>query len=358
MIIFNNLIDFLPNYSFKPKYTLTDIIFFDIETTGFSADISSVYLIGCSYFSNDQWNLIQWFADDYSSEVLLIKSFFDFISNYKILIHYNGTGFDLPYIKKKCIQHKLGYNFNQIESLDIYKKIKSYKKLFSLPNLKQKSIEEYLSISRIDQYHGGELIDVYCDYMKSKIMKDKNKDYLLSKLLLHNTDDIKGLMQIVPILSIIDFFQHPLPIEKVVMNHNCLSLKFIATNPIPRKFSWTNHHIMLNGCDSLFTLYIPIIKEELKYFFSNYKDYFFLPTEDTAIHKSVAAYVDKEYRTKAKASNCYIKKTGVFVPQFSNTITPFFKKNYSDKISYIECSDELIKNNLALYITDIIHNLC
>ena len=34
-----------------------------------------------------------------------------------------------------------------------------------------------------------------------------------------------------------------------------------------------------------------------------------------AIHKSVASYVDASHREKAKAANCYGKKTGMFLAQ-------------------------------------------
>ena len=46
-----------------------NICFFDIETTGLSAAVSSLYLIGTITFENNEWVLNQWFADDYVSEI-------------------------------------------------------------------------------------------------------------------------------------------------------------------------------------------------------------------------------------------------------------------------------------------------
>ncbi|MEG2700054.1 MAG: ribonuclease H-like domain-containing protein, partial [Hungatella sp.] len=43
--------------------TLEELLFFDIETTGFSGDYSNLYLIGCTYYTQNSWHLIQWFAD-------------------------------------------------------------------------------------------------------------------------------------------------------------------------------------------------------------------------------------------------------------------------------------------------------
>ena len=48
------------------------------------------------------------------------------------------------------------------------------------------------------------------------------------------------------------------------------------------------------------------------------KEYFYLPAEDTAVHKSVASYVDKEFRQKATKDTCYIKQNGDFLPAYSS----------------------------------------
>ena len=44
--------------------------------------------------------MIQWFSEDIREEALLIKSFFEFIKDYDLLVHYNGSGFDIPYLTK------------------------------------------------------------------------------------------------------------------------------------------------------------------------------------------------------------------------------------------------------------------
>ena len=78
--------------------------------------------------------------------------------------------------------------------------------------------------------------------------------------------------------------------------------------------------------------------------YTHLKDYYYLPEEDTAIHKSVAFYVDKNYRTKAKAATCYSKKTCCFLPHHQVVVSPYFKLEYHDKITYFELTDEFIDN--------------
>ena len=76
---------------------LDELLFFDIETTGFSGDRCQLYLIGCTYYKDNTWNLIQWFADTKAAEKDLLDHFFDFLKQYKTVVHFNGDGFDIPF---------------------------------------------------------------------------------------------------------------------------------------------------------------------------------------------------------------------------------------------------------------------
>ena len=50
MIQIEHPIPFSPSYDLTKIGPLEQLLFFDIETTGFSADTASLYLIGCVYF--------------------------------------------------------------------------------------------------------------------------------------------------------------------------------------------------------------------------------------------------------------------------------------------------------------------
>ena len=103
----------------------------------------------------------------------------DFVKSFSVIVHYNGSGFDIPFIIKKCDIYHIPCDFSGIESFDIYKNISMLKSLLKLENLKQKSIESFMSVTRDDKYSGGELIKVYEEYLKSA------DDSLLKLLLLH-----------------------------------------------------------------------------------------------------------------------------------------------------------------------------
>ena len=93
------------------------------------------------------------------------------------------------------------------------------------------------------------------------------------------------------------------------------------------------------GTKNTGSLRVPLYEEEMKYFYSNYKDYYYLPIEDVAIHKSVSSYVDKEHRIPAKASTCYTRKISSFLQEWSILFEPFFKRDYQSHEYFFELTD-------------------
>ena len=99
-------------------------VVFDIETTGFSGDYASVYLIGCVWHDGNTWILTQYFAETRDAEEEVLDAFFALLRTKRILVHFNGDGFDIPFLTKRCVFYKKDWNFEAVESFDIYKKIR------------------------------------------------------------------------------------------------------------------------------------------------------------------------------------------------------------------------------------------
>lgn len=341
------LIDFSISYPLEKLASPEQLLFIDIETTGFTANSSFLYLIGCAYFSGNSWHTIQWLAENTSQEADVLNAFFAFSKNYDYLVHYNGNHFDLPYITQKCEQLLLPYSFDGFEGIDLYKRIAPYKAILQLPNCKQKTVEQFMGIHRKDIYSGGELISIYQDYTSSPTNDAEET------LFLHNLDDLKGMLQILPMLGYHDLFHEPLHARKVQantykdLNGNLRKELFMSVSSetaLPKAFSATAEGCYLHAEGTEVTIKVPIYEEELKYFYSNYRDYYYLPVEDVALHKSVADFVDKDHRTVATASNCYTRKYSLYLPQWNNTFEPFFKREYKSNELFFELTDEVKKD--------------
>lgn len=341
---------------------IENTLFFDIETTGFSAKNSYLYMIGCLYFDKDseQFLIKQWFLDDINTEKEMLTEFMEFIKDYTTLFSFNGDGFDIPFVNYRLSKYKLLMDLNSHISVDIYKDAYKLRKLFKLANLKQKTIEQFLGINREDKFSGGDLISVYHAYLESK------DERLLKVLLLHNFEDLKAMPVLLNIYSYCDIFKGEFEIDELqiaVRDASTEKKEFIIKgclhNKITSRVSFGYGDYYFTAYDNSFKMKIDVYTGSLKFFYKEYKDYYYLPNEDMAVHKSVAFYVDKDFKVKAKAANCYSKKTGNFIPQPNEIIEPYFKIEFHDKTSYFELTDDFMNNNdnVKKYVLATINHL-
>ncbi len=285
-------------------------LFFDIETTGLKAERSSLYLIGCCFPDGESGRFIQWFAQKPREEEALLRSFAELARGFDQLVQFNGNTFDVPYLRRKAARFRIPDDFLDRPGLDLCRSVRPCRAFLGLPNARLKTVEAFLGCSREDRYSGGDLIRLYYEYVR------RPGEDLEQILRLHNEEDILGLPQLLPILSYADFLSGDFTAEEILSREEReeadtfvlrLSLSF------PRKVSFQEEGFdgMVEG-DRIF-LTVPRFQGELKYFLPDYSDYFYLPAEDMAIHKSVAAYVDKDFREKATARTAYVRREGTFL---------------------------------------------
>ena len=337
-------------------------IFFDIETTGFSPANSTLYMIGCARRKSNRICIEQFFAEKPEEEAEILATFFQMLSPYTTIITFNGVGFDIPYLKAKADHYKIPEHFRDFEYLDIFKSVSSIKFLLKLENYKQKTIESFLGLKREDEKTGGDLIHVYFTHVKHPT------EETMHLLRIHNYEDVLHMIDLLSVLSYLEVLNGQYTILSHRIDHyhaydGTEGEEWIITMqnnyPVPRQLSCKQDCFYLMIGKNRTSLRIPVYEGELHYFYSNYRDYYYLKKEDMAIHKSVASFVDKEYRENAKASNCYTRKSGKFLPQYNNVMQPEFRKEYKDKISYFEMTDDFCTSDIMLrrYIDHILKNM-
>lgn len=363
-----------------------DVLFFDIETTGLSARSAGLYLIGVLAYTDKSWTLLQFFCEDVADEPAVLQAFFELLHTKKILVSYNGDGFDIPFLRHMLEQYGLPYSFDAIESFDLFKKFRPLKRLLGLPDLKLKSCERFLGIDREDRFTGGELIEVYFEWQKTKAPA------LLDTLLLHNAEDIANLPNLLPLLR-----YRALPHSDFQLRaHERLQdgatplvhLSFTLLPPmspsahapaenatreatderrqhhpgavgnspreetddrrqhwpaltLPKPMDLRGDFWALHAEGSAVELYVQLFEGERKLFFADFEHYYYLPAEDQVIHQSLAEFVDRSARKKACARNCYQRVSGCFLPECSEVYTPALRAEYRDKLRYAQYSDAL-----------------
>lgn len=332
-----------------PKGTLL----FDIETTGLSADTSYLYLIGAIYSEDDEPALIQWFCDEYSEEKEVLTAFRDFVKDFTTLGHYNGTGFDIPYLNKKFKRHCLSYQIDAEHTTDIYKLLLPFKKHTTFPDFKQKTLEQCAGFTRTDTFSGGDLTEVYAAYagkyrLATLTGKTEEADALRYVMFLHNHDDLLGLFHLYSKTKLADFLAGALLSSVIRMEQGLLYTFDFPLLPFP--LSLTQNDCIFTVTEKETDLLLPFYYGDLKYFFKDYKNYSYLKYEDTAIHNSVAEWVDKDAKEKCKPATAFQKKNGTFLalpftkPDQKEGLSdlPLFYQEYKMLPAYVEYENTMV----------------
>ena len=88
---------------------------------------------------------------------------------------------------------------------------------------------------------------------------------------------------------------------------------------------------------------LPIYRNDMRIYFENYRDYCYLPEEDTAILRSVAAALPKGRYQKATRDTAYQRISGTFVKQPHGIFTPVLCTNLKDKRKYFRFPEDFKK---------------
>ncbi len=322
-------------------YCSEGALFFDIETTGLSPTSAIVFLIGTVKKTGDGWLLTQWLAQRPEDEPLLLQAFFDAAAGCDTLIHFNGTTFDLPFLRERArllCRAGIADSMDGKRSLDLYQKFRPLKRPLGLSRMNQTTLEQFLGWTREDRLTGKHMVELFHKYAASQ------EPLLCDLLLLHNHDDLLGMTDLLRLCAYSMLFDGQLDSAEVSVEETAsLKIHLTLRSALPRDLA-----LSLPSSDSCYTLItsgtqavlsIPGFQGELRHFFSNYRDYYYLPVEDQVIHKSVGAFVEKEYRVPATPANCYIKKSGLFFPQPEEFFSPAFKSSYESKDLFFSCPD-------------------
>lgn len=292
------------------KYIPEDALFFDIETTGFSAKTSSLYMIGCAKRKGDYLNIIQYLAESKKEEVSLLTSFFSLNQGVASYISYNGNQFDIPYLIEKANKYDIDTNMFMLPSYDIYKELKPFKDFFKLPDMKQKTLELFLGIKRNDVYSGGELIKYYEDYVRTHNAEAE------SLLLLHNYDDVLGMIKLLSIKDYLspltgEFKFKSASIEKSndYYGNEIEELVLIGTieNKVLNQISCSKYGYYITLYDKKIVITSTVKDGKIKVPYKNYKDYVYIISEDMAVLKEMATCVDKDNKKRCTKETCYGK---------------------------------------------------
>ena len=154
----------LPREIFR-KFKMDTIAYLDVEATGFDFEYDKIVLISLGYYLNeDQFKVVQFFAESPLDEVSLLKEFKKAMSNFKTWCSFNGTAFDEPFIMKRMNKFNLNFRLPS-EHIDLFRIIRPFYKKMGMKGCSLKNVEQFTGIHRKDEISGARSVELYNEYL-------------------------------------------------------------------------------------------------------------------------------------------------------------------------------------------------
>ncbi len=232
--------------------SLSDLLIFDIETTGFIRQKDTIISITTMSFTPTTIESIQWFAEMPSEELQLLLEASVLFNEKPLHMTYNGHTFDIPFLNYKYQYYNIYAGLNKSKTYDLYR---ICRQVLRLDSYKLKSIEKALGIYRSDEISGKDCIELYQAYLKG------SRQEAPELILLHNYEDVLNLIDLSIVIDhsqegIKPFQLHYLHTDKINyylsqydFKEEYATLKFIGLPTLPnhtfRQLSF--EHFYANG---------------------------------------------------------------------------------------------------------------
>ena len=284
------------------KYGRDRVVMFDLETTGLSPKNSFIYIIGINLFRDGEWHILQLFNDDGRSEPEMLRHFMELLRDKTVLFHFNGDTFDIPFVRERLEKVRKGTGeeitdvMSGLCSRDLLREIRPFKYALGLPNVRQKTVEQYLGLNREDKYNGGQLIDVYLGYLSSGDQRSRDL------VLLHNRDDMDGMFHLAKLHSITMLCEGQYTISRMGISEKggvaslCLSLFLEAALPAELFVSLSGTSLSGEGSEAVLSVKLNegvminrINREPERGYFLPQQDYTGLPVYESPENRKCTA---------------------------------------------------------------------
>ncbi len=328
----------------------------NIETTGLSSRNAFIYMIGLGWRQNDTMKLQCLLAESRMDERKLLDTLHDLLADYRRLLTYGGHSFTYRFLNERWYNYHDENDslWHNIKTDDLQKDLSRYKACLPLTDLKKTTAEDFVHFKRQTGKTGKELIDIYMQWERS------HTDDLRDLLLAHHSDDMRSLLHLQKLLAYMAFWNGDFKDTPSwrLENDRCIfsiQLKDEIVHPVQYR---TEYALVTLDADTA-TVTAPVYFGRLRHFLPGpVKDYYYLPVEDQAVHRSVACYVDPAYRKKATAATCYITREGLFLPTGLKDLPSLFQEGYHSKPYYIEYAPETWQKNPRIlhdYLVSVIN---
>lgn len=277
------------------------ILFLDLETTGLNRERDQIISIGLMTPQEAPTHL---FVHETEAEKDILIEFLTLCERFNSIYTYQGKRFDYPFLLARMAQHHLDpAPFLKCQLIDM-------KKALNPIGDKRQTLEHSLHFTRQSSSTGRDVIKLYRTYLTTQ-------DALYQKLILaHQQDELLSLGHLYQLYCMLYYIKSA-NCHEIITTDERLSLTYDLITTFPYDLQATLPTFTLNTSKETpcqLTLNIPYTKAALKHALTPLKDYYFIPSEQKLMHKTLAQFLPKDQRRRATKEECVVYQEGTYLP--------------------------------------------
>ena len=163
------------------------IVFLDTETTGVHGGTGICpFLVGVGHFSGSDFKMIQYFIRDFDEEPSMLLALGEFLTNFDLVVTYNGATFDVPLLETRFTLARLDNPFERLGHFDL---LNTARRLWrnGHGSCRLIAMERLMSFMRGPDVPGAAIHRVYFDFLQHRPTPQ------LAAIFTHNTYDVVSL---------------------------------------------------------------------------------------------------------------------------------------------------------------------
>lgn len=243
-------------------------VILDIHTTGRfwrTSQITEIDLVSANGARVLEYSL---YPEQESDEYPMLSVLSERLSHVQTIITFNGNAFDLPHLKHKYEAYGLKSPFSGKSYRDLFPEYKEYASLLALPSRKLSDYAAYLHIPA-------------------------------------HLSDAATCLGVLSCDALTELFNGKWALSAAAVEDGHLIYTLKVSLPFLHRISLTDqvYYCILEG--ELVRLSVKTENGAVRRYYTNFKNYYYLPYEGYAVHKSMAAFVEKSHKEKAVRENCF-----------------------------------------------------
>ncbi|OON96263.1 MAG: hypothetical protein ATN36_06075 [Epulopiscium sp. Nele67-Bin005] len=316
------------------------IAILDIETTGLIPTTSEMVAFGVAIIEQNKTTIFQAIVEDKDEEEQLLKQLLIILEPCQILFSYNGSRFDIPYLKGRLSYHKLEFN-EKIKLIDI--KNISFINFWIKNKFTRANIEDELNFSRELTITGKELAKI----IKIYIQKNFSKEGVYFEVILgHNLEEVKSCIVMFEYLQMVQGLKWKNFLE-CKRSEQALVLKFKGQNS---ELKFERNGIKFIACGQTIEVIIPVEYLELKKFLEPHKDYFYIEEFNQIIHKSLANFIPSSQKKRVKKEACFITQTNFFIRVYCKEYLELWFNDAKEPFVIYDTEPQVVWNSIKVLL--------